>query len=531
MTRIYKFILPLSALAFFCLGLKKDLGYCLGLFVMLFAIIFAMRKGLEYKTIREDSTQQKVFYLLSAIGICLANQNFFYEQTLKLMLPEKYNVFFGGISIVGSIAATPFVYICVAYFWKKLSKLMIEGKVFEGIKRIEFVCYLIMFGLIIGYVTYAFLISDAFYGTEFNYDIIYTSDSPVLVSRNVYMAFSHPENDIRQPLFALFAAPFTSIAYLVSRVLLLPASGQALFLNYVQIVLLFVANFMLSKLMKLSSYKRICFMCLSFSTYASLLFVLMMEQYIVAYFWLMLFIYLICEKRQRDSFVFYAAGGTMLTSMICIPFMSDKSPVKNFKEWFVEMVKCGLGFVAVMLLFCRFDVFFNLASSITFIGSNTGASLSFAEQFFQYTAFIRNYFMAPAAGVDLTTVGHASWQLYPITNINLTGIVILVLVFISAILNREKKSSMIALGWVCFSVIMLCVLGWGTKENGLILYSLYFGWAFLVLLFQLIEKLESLLKLNFIVPLVCAIGVIVMLGVNCTAIRELFEFAVMHFPI
>ena len=117
------------------------------------------------------------------------------------------------------------------------------------------------------------------------------------------------------------------------------------------------------------------------------------------------------------------------------------------------------------------------------------------------------------------------------TSINFIGIVILVLVIVSAILNKDKKSSLLSAGWIVFSVFMLLGLGWGTKENGLILYALYFGWAFLVLLFQLVEKIEYKLNVKFLVPVFgigCAIALAV---VNIPAIMEMVNFAITYFPV
>ena len=307
----------------------------------------------------------------------------------------------------------------------------------------------------------------------------------------MYLALTHPENDLRQPLFAVFAAPFVGIPYLLARVMGASATVQAILMNSAQILMLFTANFMLAKMLKLNSVKRICFMLLTSCTYSQLLFTLMMEQYIVAYFWLIFSIYLIVENQQPERIALWGAGGTLLTSMILLPFMSNKSPVKDFKAWFMDMVKYGLEFVALMLVFCRFDVIFNLMSRISFLSGFTGKTVTFADKIYQYTDFICNCFVAPDAGVNTTAVDHISWQLNPATGISFIGILILVLVAISAIWNRDKKSSLLAAGWVGFSVIMLLGLGLGTKENGLILYSLYFGWAFLVLLFQLAGKSKA----------------------------------------
>ena len=39
--------------------------------------------------------------------------------------------------------------------------------------------------------------------------------------------------------------------------------------------------------------------------------------------------------------------------------------------------------------------------------------------------------------------------------------------------------SKICFAWVLFSVVLLAIVGYGASENGFILYSYYFSWAFI----------------------------------------------------
>ena len=71
-------------------------------------------------------------------------------------------------------------------------------------------------------------------------DILYTSDTSSLTEQNVFLNVAASENDIRQPLFGVFAAPFALGASLVSRLLLLPAVYLPL-LQIVQAALLLLA--------------------------------------------------------------------------------------------------------------------------------------------------------------------------------------------------------------------------------------------------------------------------------------------------
>ena len=109
------------------------------------------------------------------------------------------------------------------------------------------------------------------------------------------------------------------------------------------------------------------------------------------------------------------------------------------------------------------------------------------------------------------------------------GAGILVLALISAVLNSKKLSSRIAACWVGFSFVVLCVLGWGTQENGLILYALYFGWAFAMLLYQLVQWIGEKTKAAFLVPALSAVGAVWLLLNNIPEMAALLKFAVTYY--
>ena len=530
---------PVSAMAFFCLSASLTLGYIIGLFfAFLISLILSSQIPSVWVFARKNSIVLRLVSIATAIGVCFCEQTAFYEkwnvsprvEALKAMFPAAVDII-RIVSIFDALIAVFFVYFCVLAFWNRFIRIVSETKVFSDINAAEWIIYGVVIAVSLAFMIFSFAQTEAFYGTEISYDIIYTSDSPSLVTGNVYLALTHPENDLRQPLFAVFAAPFIGIPYLVARVFGVSASISAMLENSVQIVMLFAANFMVAKMMKLDSVKRICFMLLASFTYTQLLFTLMMEQYIVAYFWLILCMYLIAEKLKPDRIALWGAGGTLLASMILLPFMSDKSPVKEFKAWIKDMVKYGAEFMLLIVAFCRFDVIFNLTSKISQLSGFTGQTVKLADKLYQYTAFICNCFVAPNAGVNTTAYDHISWQLNTATGISLAGIVILALAIISAIWNRDKKSSLLAAGWIGYSAVMLLLLGWGTKENGLILYALYFGWAFFVLLFQLIEKLALKLKTRVLILIVTACAAVVLLAINIPAIAEMLNFATTYYPV
>ena len=530
---------PFSAMAFFLLNAPLSFSYLLGLPIAFLAtIVIASQIPSIWNYTKENSVCLRVLSILTAVGICLGVQELFYSiwsdsskvKALKSAL--HINIDLPAVaSIIFAVLGLFFVYFCILIFYKCIIEIFAELKIFSGIKTAEWFVYGLLILISLGLMVFSFSQSEAFYGTDFECDIIYTSDSPSLVKGNVYLVLTHPENDLRQPLFSLFSAPFTGVFYLFAKLIGASESVRAMVLNSVQIFMLFAANFILSKIMKLDFIKRICFMVLAWSTYMQLLFTVMMEQYIVAYFWLILCIYFIAEKKQPNRLVLCGAGGTLLISMGLLPFTSNNSPIKKFKAWLTDMVVHGVEFVSLILIFCRFDVIYNFLSSIIFLSRFTGKNLTFADKIYQYTELVSNCFTAPKAGVNRDAFEYISWQLKTATGINIVGVSILLLVVISAILNRKNRSSLLSIGWVGFSVVMLLILGWGTEENGLILYSLYFGWAFLVLLFQLLEKVENKLKVRFLIPVLTVGATIVLLMINIPAFFEMVKFAIAHYPL
>ena len=517
---------PVSAMAFFCISIDNTLAYCLGMVVAFAAmVIIAARVPSVWALVRGKGRAMTLFCLFSALGICLGNQEQFLRRAMQLNLPEHMNIYLIALSYFGAAAAFCFVYICLVLFWQKLIAICRENGIFRGITRGEWALYgALALGSML-FAAWAFSRSQMFYGTEYNYDLIYTSDSPALIKGGVYHFLTHKQNDIRQPLFSVFAAPFVGIPLLLGRLPGMTASLRAILLNCSQIALLFAANVILTRIMDLEPGKRMCVMGILCFSYTQLLFILMMEQYIVAYFWLVLCVFLITRGRV-EPVVLWGAGGTLLTSAVLMPFLSAHHPVRAFKAWFLDMLKLGFGFLGAILVWSRFDVLFLAVEQLVYLDQFTGHTVTMLDKICQFTAFVPACFTGPR-----TRIIEMGWYLQEVTALNYAGIALFVLAVVSGILNRKHRGSQLALFWVAFSAVMLVGLGWGTAENGLILYALYFGWAYLALIFRLVENIAQWLKLRYLVSAVgiaCAVGFAV---VNIPQIMDLVRFAIAMHPV
>ena len=525
--------LPASSFAFFKLVCHSSEYYRASTYIaVLAAVLVAMRVPSISKEAAKEKTALKFFSFFTALGICLYARPAFQNYSMQSSLMEFWRDTIAkdltyGFSLLMMIAALPFVFICVLYFWHVIIKLMKQARIFDGVTIPELVFYAILLEITLLVVTVVFMRTNAFYGGK-HYNIVYTSDSHMIVVRNAYMTLLHEENYVHQPLFAVFSAPFFGCAYLLS--FLRPSSFllKVLILNDIQVILLFFSNYMLAKIMQLTAVKRVCFMAVICSSYTYMLFALMMEQYIVGYFWLILLLLVLCNREGHAGFVLFAASGTLLTSAAFSLFVPKESPFKNFKKWFGDMVCLGLGFLGTLLAFGRFDALCTAVEQIKHLISYTGKNISTWDKIKQYLAFLYDCFFAPASQV--ITGDFSAWHLSPVTRVNYVGLAILILAVLGFVVNYKKKSSAYVAFWVLFSVAILCVVGWGTAENGMNLYSLYFGWAYLVLIFQLIEKAESKLEVKYLVPIFTMVSVLVLLSINIPAMGALIRFGAEYYP-
>lgn len=532
--------LVISAAAFACLTAQPMRRYVVGVGVTVLAVLLlSTQLPSLWQYAKRTPLWRHLVAAATAIGICWSSKALFYSNWAWYFDAHPHLVahFPAGVhaatllALCGAVVAFYFTYYCVLAFWNTLIRVISEAKIFRGIGFGEWMTYCILFGITLGLMIAIFLHTNTFYDTPIKYDIIYTSDTSALVSSNVYLTLTNPENDLRQPLFAVFASPFAGIPYLITKVFGLSSTLHAILTNSVQIGLLFAANLMLAKLIANTATKRICVMVLLCCTYTQLLFTLMMEQYIVAYFWLMLCFSLILKSPRPSRMALWGAGGTLLTSMILLPLMPKKHPLKQFKEWVSDCVKVGLSFVAIMLVFNRFDVFASLSDKVTALNRFTGKNLTMVDKLEQYSHFVKTCFVAPPATVTPDIHGQMTWKLLEQNSFCIIGLILIGLALFGALLNIKNPTTLLALAWTGFSVVMLVILGWGTKENGLNLYALYFGWAFFVLIYQLVDKMAEVAHFKALVPLATLTTAALLLLINMQGMSELLQFAFTYYPI
>lgn len=466
----------------------------------------------------------RVIALLSSVGICYG----LFDILKDVPYAWGGNTFV--LRLIFLILGIPFVFAVNLIFWNKFESLIVDIISESDITKPEWIIYTILFLIFCAFVSLFFLSSQAFYGTEHDLDIIYSSDSPELLKYNAYIALDHVENDVRQPLFAVFSAPLMGIPCLIGN--LMPFVPEALILDFAQIMLLFFTALILACELRLSMIQRICFMLVASSTYTFLLFSLMMEQYIIAFYWLVLTIRCMNRDRKEALKFSYAASGTLLISGILVPFIV-KPEKKGFElvfEWVKRLLIYGFDFLLMLLMAGRFNLILNALDNLAVLSLFTGKTIGYFERLLQYLNFVGGCFIAPASEAAVVKNTYVGWHLSEVTAVSLTGIIIIALAIAGFIVTVRSKISRFALGWICLSLFVLIVIGWGIYENGLILYALYFGWPFYVLIFNLLKSIEDKIKTRFIIPAVSAVLILLFLINNIPAVMDLLDFAVRAYP-
>ncbi len=378
-------------------------------------------------------------------------------------------------------------------------------------------------------IVLTYLCTQAFVGAHlggqwFNFDIIYSADSGYLVNQDVYRNVGAGQNDLRQPLFGVFAMPFAQCAWLLSKILFFLPAGYLTIWQIMQMLLYLIAAVLLSRMMNLHGAEKGMFLAMLCLSFPVLIFSLTAEQYLMAVFYLIFLLYLQHDP-VNQSLGYIAATGSLLTSGIWFPLVSwDRDFRKFVKKTFML---CG-AFLAVLILSGRLTTILDIPSYIAGYVPYAGGGVPLLQKLMQYVNFAGACVLAPNSGADTTSYAHISWQMLPVTGWSPVGIVVIVLSIGGILVSRRERFTKICAVWLGFSFLLLGIVGWGTVDNGLMLYSLYFGWAFVAMIFRLISwalgKYQSA-KLAVILVLIVGIGIY-----NILALQDVLVFATEYFP-
>jgi len=427
-----------------------------------------------------------------------------------------------------ALAIFPTILFCVYWFINRIVPRII--KEFKTISVLEQKYLLIILAIGAILTIGPALVTSIFQAPEQNgklfiYDIIYTSDNGYLANYDCWANFTNAENDIRQPLFALFSLPISIPCHIVSEILFFIPKEYAYYtvMSVFQFLLLAITTILISRLLKIKEEDKKYLYCLFSLSFPYILFGLVLEQYTIGLFYLITTIYYYYQNKEKINYLYLGAVGTMITSGIIFPFITK---FKGIIDWVKKVGICFLSFVTMLVLSGQFAQIFTLSDNITKMHKYMGLKLTFYDKFVQFTDFVRSIFLAPNGEITKNVLGDISYQLVSLKTISIIGIAILIAVFISFIINRKEKMAIISFCWVIFSFIILVLVGWGTSENGQILYSLYFAWAYYVLYFLLLNKIKN----RKIFKTLMIASIIIMFISMSLEMANILKFGINYFP-
>ena len=357
---------------------------------------------------------------------------------------------------------------------------------------------------------------------------------------DVYNNINAVENDLRQPFFGIFSLPFTVLPKFISSISF--TEIYPFLIAIVQGFIVFVSIILLEKMMKLKGLSKLLFMIFSCVTYPTLLFLFNMEQYVIHVFYLIVFIYMSINHIKDKDMLFIMASGTLVTSGIFFPLLGEKN---NFKQSIKNIFFTFLKFVAILIISSKVLLLLpnQLKMKIDTFSNFYADTLTPIDKVNMYTNFALNTVIAPKVEVNNSILASqtmiSNGYKYHIlaynpaisqvenTTINIFGIIILAMAILGFILNRKDSFSKICFAWILFSIILLPIIGYGADENGFILYSYYFSWAFVCLIFKLFESLfkdhtriKNILYALLIIPIAI---------INFYGIYQLIEFGIQYY--
>ncbi|MBO4988908.1 MAG: hypothetical protein J6D37_01110 [Clostridia bacterium] len=329
------------------------------------------------------------------------------------------------------------------------------------------------------------------------FDVLFTSDSGHLYVRDAFWNPSCTQNDIRQPFFALLSLPFSLVADAVSLLPFQDSFGAALLAE--QMICVYCSGLLMAGMLNLKGFSKYAFVFFYCSVAGNFLFAFILEQYAFSVFYLLLGVSCIVQKRREGALLIPFAAGGLATTVLMAPMATEAYGYrKSFQEGMISFLtgclKMAGIFLLIMALFGQLTQLApaRLAASIKELVQFTGEKVAFFDIFCQYTHFVANLFSIPALRIATESLiweaSVPSLQLNVPTSVSVIGIVLFVEAVLAFVCCRKERFAGICAYWILCSLAILLVLGWGAQENGMILYSMYFAWAFVGLFASLIKK-------------------------------------------
>lgn len=366
-------------------------------------------------------------------------------------------------------------------------------------------------------------------------DVVYLFDSQYHMTLDSFFRVGSVENDIRNLFFGLSALPVAAPCRVLGGLLEL-ASGMdfyAYLLAWAQCAAVAGSILLFSRAACGSMPGQIGLCILFACCYSTVLNTIILEQYAFPLFWMAAFVYLHGSGRtgpMSDACYVLAAGGITSASLLAVPAMLDDK-----KRAPVFIKNAAAGAAAALCLSGQPASLLRSARALPTTAMFFGIGVPAGNILKQFTVFVRSIFLQPSVKAfsvspwfDLDGDAYAAYWLSDDLAFDAIGIGLFVIAAISVFVNRDDRFCRSCAWWAGASVLILAVLGWGSYENGFVIYVLHFGWAYICLAFKLLDRLLG--KYPAVVLGSCAAAGGLLLWQNAGGMAVLFDFLGRYYP-
>lgn len=362
----------------------------------------------------------------------------------------------------------------------------------------------------------SFIIVSILYFTNFNwylqYDKIYSLDSGWCVE-NIIPDYSY--YDIRHPILSIFTFPIYTILSTIIGLFFSGSIKQCIIVicfQFINIQLLLIIGILLKDLTK----NKNVFLTYMIS-FSSILYIVFFEKYILCVFFVVLYVYNICKKKENENILSLSfAFGCMPTSGFIgiLEFMNSKT----FKEKIYRILK--IIFVTLIIFICLGRVktiVYGFSEMLEKKSTYSSNNYTLIERIISTTKMLQTIF------IQLPLLNKSTdcyWWDSVTSNISVISLVILSIVIIGICVNWKELFVKICTMWTLFSFILFVVLKWAVQESPL--FIIYFSWAVIPLFIMGLEYILSKIKINNNV--VCVMMNSLMFAINIATILDIGKF-------
>ncbi len=345
-----------------------------------------------------------------------------------------------------------------------------------------------------------------------SYDRVYSLDSGWIFKNLLPKATYY---DIRHPLLNVFTFPMWAIVQTFVKIFM-PGNLSNLIIAIIIQIINVQFLILIGLLLKKITNNKFVFI-LYIISFPTLLFTLFLEKYQLCTFFIVLYIYNVCNKKESNLSLISAAG-TMPTS--CFIGIVELIKSDRFINKLRQVAKIVILTILTFICLGRGHILqYGISEIKEKRNTFSNKTYTIIEKTIATSKIIPGSLIALPSKIDNVKKTYL-WDGLEKNNLAISTLLIFAILCIGIIKNRKELFGKITVAWMIFSAILFMILNWSTHQTPL--FAIYFSWAiipnFVEGLDFIIEKIKGNSKLIYMI----LISFIII--VNATTMFDITKF-------